>query len=203
MGLLDRRFLWVLMSLVPAFFCAHLLAQSPQSRETAPSDQGLRTYKSVFNFSDVVRRMDYDQDGFITRNEWERFFDDSDKNADKRLAPEEIGPFMDQEVMELDKGRLAAFDRLDINKNNGIEASEWPGKDKDFSYLDANHNRSLSREEFLSRDGRFWNEPFENLDFNDDGLIYRSEWLDSDSAFDKLDRDRNGVIERREFYNPR
>jgi Ca2+-binding EF-hand superfamily protein len=203
MRLLDRRFLWVLMSLVPAFFCAHLLAQSPQSRETAPSDQRLRTYKSVFNFSDVLRRMDYDQDGFITRNEWERFFDDSDKNADKRLAPDEIGPLMDQEVMELDQGRLAAFDRLDINKSNGIEASEWPGKDKDFNYLDANHNRSLSREEFLSRDGRYWNEPFENLDFNDDGLILRSEWLDSDSAFDKLDRDRNGVIERREFYNPR
>ena len=203
MRLLDRRFLWVLMSLVPAFFCANLLAQSPQSRETAPSDQRLRTYKSVFDFSDVVRRMDYDQDGFITRNEWERFFDDSDKNADKRLAPEEIGPFMDQEVMELDKGRLSAFDRLDINKNNGIEASEWPGKDKDFNYLDANHNRSLSREEFLSRDGRYWNERFENLDFNDDGLILRSEWLDSDSAFDKLDRDRNGVIERREFYSPR
>ncbi len=203
MRLLDRCLLKVLMSVVPALFCAHLFAQSPPSRETAQPNPKLRTYKSVFNFSDALRRMDYDQDGFVTRNEWERFFDDSDKNADKRLAPEEIGPLMDQEVMESDKGRLAAFDRLDINKNNAVEASEWPGKDKDFSYLDANHSRSLSREEFLSRDGRYWNERFENLDFNDDGLILRAEWLDSDSSFDMLDRDRNGVIERHEFYNPR
>ena len=102
-----------------------------------------------------------------------------------------------------DQGRLAAFKRLDINGNNLIDSSEWPGKDKDFGYLDANQNGSLSREEFLSKNGRFWNQPFESLDFNSDGIIARSEWLDSDESFDRLDGDRNGVVEQREFYNPR
>jgi Ca2+-binding EF-hand superfamily protein len=61
----------------------------------------------------------------------------------------------------------------------------------------------LSREEFLSDRGRWWNEIFENLDFDGNNAISRSEWLDSDASFDRLDRDHNGIITKQEFYNPR
>jgi hypothetical protein len=105
--------------------------------------------------------------------------------------------------MGADYGRLAAFRRMDANKNDAIDPAEWPGNKRDFAYLDANHNVSLSREEFLAKNGRWWNQTFENLDFNGDKIIVRSEWLDSDASFNRLDRDSNGAIERKEFYRPR
>jgi Ca2+-binding EF-hand superfamily protein len=151
--------------------------------------------------------MDADQDGLITQEEWQRVFANHDENGDNRLSKSEIESIAVEGdgagMPDPDQERLEAFSRLDLNGNNAIDSPEWPGKDEVFSYMDANQNGSLSREEFLSRNGRFWNQPFENLDFDEDGIIENSEWLDSDKSFDRLDRDRNGMIERREFYNPR
>jgi hypothetical protein len=170
----------------------------------APAD---RTAASGFEATGLLRQLDTDRDGFISQKEWNDFFPARDQNGDRRLSSEEIQSGLNQKVSEeilgANYGRLAAFARLDANRNDGIDASEWPGKNKDFRYLDANQNDSLSREEFLSKNGRWWNETFENLDFNGDKIIIRSEWLDSDASFDRLDRNRNGAIDRREFYSPR
>jgi Ca2+-binding EF-hand superfamily protein len=159
------------------------------------------------NCSELLRRIDTDQDGTITQDEWMRFFTERDVNADQRLSPEELqiasGRVFGEEALGPDYGRLAAFEKLDVNKNDKIDPTEWPGTAKDFRYLDSNHDRVISREEFLSNKGRWWNELFENMDFNGDGVISRSEWLDSDQSFDRLDRDHNGAIDRGEFYNPR
>jgi len=195
--------------LVPILFLAALNAYAqaePVPQAPAPAIQSF-SYAGTTDCSDILKRVDADQDGYITRNEWERFFANADTDGDERLSLQEIRPVSQpsslEEELNPNQGRSAAFERLDVNKNGTIELSEWPGKDKNFRYLDANHDGTLSREEFLSRNGRWWNEKFENLDFNNDGLIDRSEWLDYMSAFDRLDRDRNGVIERHEFYNPR
>ncbi len=185
----------------------HIYAQSKADPQPFQAGIGTRVFGEAFDCSDILKRLDADQDGYITRDEWERFFDNSDSDADSRLSPEEVQPISHrsrtEEALRPDQGRLAAFERLDVNKNDVIGLPEWPGKEKNFRFLDANHDGFLSREEFLSRNGRWWNEKFEHLDFNDDGIIIRSEWLDSDSTFDRLDRDRNGVIERHEFYTRR
>jgi Ca2+-binding EF-hand superfamily protein len=193
--------------LILSFGGMHLRAQS-NSKEQPPKPelQGSRIEISSES-EELFKLVDADQDGFITQDEWQRVFANHDENGDNRLSKKEIESISVEGIgagtPDPDQGRLAAFERLDVNRNNVIDSSEWPGKDKDFGYLDANQNGSLSREEFLSRNGRFWNQPFENLDFDANGIIVRSEWLDSDESFDRLDRDANGVLERRELYNPR
>jgi Ca2+-binding EF-hand superfamily protein len=207
MRLLDSGALKILMTLALALAGVYAYAQSKQNPKPFLPDVGARNYGAAFNCADILKRLDSDRDGYLTRNEWERFFDMSDTDADERLSQEEVQPAsgreIDDEALRPDRGRLEAFERLDADKNDAIGPPEWPGKEKDFHYVDANNDGSLSREEFLSRNGRYWNERFENLDFNGDRLITRSEWLDSDLSFDRLDRDHNGVVERHEFYNPR
>jgi Ca2+-binding EF-hand superfamily protein len=160
-----------------------------------------------FDSERLLGTIDTDHDGKISGDEWARFFVNRDENKDSELDPDEVQPWTSrsnrEQTAESDEGRLAALARLDGDRSGYLSRPEFPGNDKDFRVLDANRDGFISREEFLSRNGRWWNEPFENLDFNEDKIITRSEWLDSDASFLKLDRDRNGVIDRQEFYNPR
>jgi Ca2+-binding EF-hand superfamily protein len=162
---------------------------------------------NCIDFKEFQRQLDADGDGFITRDEWNRVFLQSDKNEDKKLSEQELRFFAERRSNEQnsdsDAALLSAFQRLDANKNDLIDPKEWPGKEKSFRSLDANGDGFINREELLSRNGRYWNQPFDNLDFDGNKIITRSEWLDSDASFKRLDRDSNGVLERREFYNPR
>jgi Ca2+-binding EF-hand superfamily protein len=207
MKLVGNPFLPFLLVLVLLSAGVYMHAQSKESKPPSQPGLGALIYPVGSEAESLLRQIDKDHDGNITRDEWQRFFVDRDLNSDERLSPEEIHAISKQKGGEgetgLDSGRLAAFERLDVDKNNGIDLSEWPGQKKDFQYLDADRDRSLSRDEFLSRNARWWNEIFENLDFNKNGVIARSEWLDSDETFNRLDRDLNGVIDRREFYYPR
>jgi Ca2+-binding EF-hand superfamily protein len=166
---------------------------------------GNRVYWEGIDCASFLSKIDSDNDGYISMQEWEDFFADQDANNDQRLARDEIlsvsRPASGEKAQ--DQGRISAFERLDANKNNKIDPTEWPGKAKDFRYIDSNHDKFISREEFLSPNGRWWNETFENLDLNGDGVISRSEWMDSEDSFKKLDRDHNGAIDRNELYNPR
>ena len=205
---ISVRILWIAcVSGFLTFSGVRLCSQDKQAGGTISPASSVKSGKLGPLAAELVRKLDTDHDGFISQKEWDAYFIDHDLNGDWRLSTEEIQAISDEtrieESMEPDRGRVAAFERLDKNKNNAIESSEWPGKAKDFAYLDSNHDGSLSREEFLARNGRWWNETFENLDFNGDQVIARSEWLDSDASFDRLDRNHNGTIDRTEFYNPR
>ena len=203
----NRIFIVLLLGLILPFGGKYLHAQADDIEESSQQESQSIAGEADSDSGDLLRLMDADQDGFVTQDEWQRIFANHDEDGDDRLSKEEIESIPVQgngeEDLDPNQGRLEAFDRLDVNENNVIDSQEWPGNKEDFDYLDADQNGSLSREEFLSRNGRFWNQPFENLDFNANGIIERSEWLDSDESFDRLDRDSNGIIERREFYNPR
>ena len=98
------------------------------------------------------------------------------------------------------RDRKDVFEELDRDGNELLSRSEWPGKERSFRKMDASKDGVLSREEFLATNGRYWNELFQDLDFNDDGVVTRLEWLDDETAFDLHDKDRNGVIDRHEFH---
>lgn len=198
-------FIILLLALVLPFGGKYLQAQADTEKQSSQPESQSSSFVADSNFEGLFLLMDADEDGFITQDEWQRIFANHDENGDNRLSKKEIEsiPVNGEDKLDPNQDRLAAFDRLDVNRNDAIDAQEWPGKDEDFDFLDADQNGSLSREEFLSRNSRHWNQPFENLDFNSNGIIDRSEWLDSDKSFDKLDRDSNGVVERREYYNPR
>jgi hypothetical protein len=203
MRLLNGRALKILITLSGICGSMYLRAVESGIKPFLP-DVGARNYGAALIAPMYWKRLDTGRDGYLTRNGGS-VFDDHDTRR-WTLSQDEVNRTpvaREEEALRPDQGRLMAFERLDANKNDAIESSEWPGREEAFRNMDANHDGSLSREEFLSRNGRYWNEKFENLDFNGDKLLTRSEWLDSDLSFDRLDRDHNGVVERHEYYNPR
>ncbi len=201
MGRTTKRRILILAALLLAIPGAGRLG-----RNEALSQDEKRPYGQEYEPSSFFAALDVDRDGFISRQEWAAFFMVRDADQDQRLSWNEISSVSNSsstESSDPDAGRIAAFERLDVNRNRTIDPAEWPGKAKDYRYLDANHDRLISLEEFLAKNVRWRNMPFANLDFNGDKVISRSEWLDSDASFDKLDRDQNGVVDRVEFYEYR
>jgi Ca2+-binding EF-hand superfamily protein len=162
---------------------------------------------SPIQFEDLKTQIDVDKDGFITQDEWNQFFLRLDENKDNRLSFEEVqGALRSQKEdtsADPDSARIAAFNRLDADKNGVIDFKEWLGKKRTFRYLDLNHDNVINKEEFASKNARWWNMVFEDLDLDGNKVITRSEWMDSDREFDRLDRNHNGGIERKEFYSSR
>jgi hypothetical protein len=186
---------------------ANLFSKGKKNPNLNPTASKEAVSEMPIDFVDLQTQIDMDKDGFIIQEEWDQFFLKADENKDNRLSFEEMQKLFRQEqevaMVDFAAARKAAFVRLDVNKNGNIEVSEWPGKKRNFRYLDLNHDAALSLEEFTSKNARSWNMVFEDLDLDGNKIITRSEWMDLDSEFDRLDRNHNGGIERKEFYYPR
>ena len=156
--------------------------------------------------------MDTNGDGAISRNEWQgsdRSFQVHDWNGDGRLSGQEvaIGARRNSSWEQADHqaGRYeqyltwtsAGFSNLDHNRDGRISANEWHFDIDTFRRVDRNRDGSLDRTEFL---GENWDDDrgdsFDDLDFNNNGFVERSEWHGSAAAFNALDRNRDGVLSR-------
>jgi Ca2+-binding EF-hand superfamily protein len=157
--------------------------------------------------------MDTNKDGMISPAEWrgsEQSFQRHDWNGDRVLSGNEvrIGAAREfgEDADDYDQKRPVfrnwterGFTNLDRNGDGRIARAEWFYDREDFIRVDRSGDGSLTREEFLSGDVDVDREErFENLDADRDGRIERSEWHASRDAFVWLDRNKDGVLSRRE-----
>jgi len=161
------------------------------------------------------REMDRNNDGVITREEWQgsaRSFDVHDWNHDGRLSENEVreGYQRDSKWEEADHDAnwrernlswtRTAFQNLDHNRDGRLSANEWHYDFETFHRVDANRDNSISLNEFLGAnvdDDR--SDDFDDLDYNNNGVVERKEWHGSQATFANFDRNRDGVLSRYEL----
>jgi Ca2+-binding EF-hand superfamily protein len=95
-------------------------------------------------------RMDKNNDGRISRDEWNRKperFDKLDKNGDGYLDREEA----------VAAGRAharRALKQMDVNNDDRVTRDEWKGDPQRFDHLDSNRDGVITQEEFAARKSR-------------------------------------------------
>jgi Ca2+-binding EF-hand superfamily protein len=99
--------------------------------------------------------------------------------------------------------RAEAFARFDKDGKGHFTLDEWPGRRRAFRLMDVNGDGRVTLEEFQSLRNRWRNRTFENLDLDGNRAITRDEWIDVPEDFDRFDRNKDGIILRHEFYDPR
>ena len=156
--------------------------------------------------------MDTDRDGMISRKEWrgnDRSFANHDWNGDGQLSGQEVrvGAQRNTNWEEADhvpnrferyvSWTQAGFNNLDHDRDRRIARNEWHYDIETFRRVDRNRDGSLDQSEFLGGeidDARADN--FDDLDWNNNGRVERSEWYGTPSVFTDLDRNRDGVLSR-------
>jgi Ca2+-binding EF-hand superfamily protein len=148
------------------------------------------------------RRMDTNNDGIITRNEWRgnaNAFNNRDWNRDGMLSGDEVrvGSTTPASVDNQDFNASISdrFDYLDINGNGFVDKNEWDGTDEAFTRMDRNRDNRLTTNEL----GNTNSSAFNSVDTNRDGRITLQEWPWSHRAFDQQDSNGDGILQRNEY----
>ena len=156
--------------------------------------------------------MDQNRDGVISRQEWrgsDRSFENHDWNGDGQLSGDEVRIGAQRntnwELADHQPNRYeryvswttTGFNNLDHNRDRRITPDEWHFDRETFRRVDRNRDGALDQQEFL---GSNWDDDrgddFDDLDYNNNGRIERSEWHGSDAAFDDLDRNHDNYLSR-------
>ena len=156
--------------------------------------------------------MDKNNDGVISRQEWQgnqRSFDVHDWNNDGRLSGNEVlvGAQRDTNWEEADHNpnwrerslswTRSSFQNLDHNRDNRLTPNEWHYDIETFRRVDRNRDNAVNLTEFLGQgveDERGLS--FDDMDWNNDGIVSRTEWQGGTSEFSVLDRNRDGRLNR-------
>jgi Ca2+-binding EF-hand superfamily protein len=161
------------------------------------------------------QEMDANNDGRVTRQEWNgstRSFEVHDWNGDGVLSGEEVR-VGGRRVAELESAdhqpnRLernlswtrTAFTNLDHNRDGRLTSNEWHYDLETFRRVDRNRDNAINVSEFL---GEGWDDDrgdnFDDLDFNNNGRVERTEWHGGRNEFNALDRNRDGFLSRFEM----
>jgi EF hand len=156
--------------------------------------------------------MDTNRDRIIQRMEWrgsDRAFQNQDWNGDGQLSGDEVRPgarrntnwetadHVPNRFERYNSWTQAGFNNLDHNRDHRITSNEWHFDVETFRRVDRNRDGALDETEFLGSDNDdIRDASFDDLDWNNNGRVERSEWYGSAAAFNDLDRNRDGVLTR-------
>lgn len=141
--------------------------------------------------------LDADGDGALERREWRGqavAFQRADTSGDGVVSLREYLA-MPREIDPRD----AMFERLDRNRDRALSRAEWRTEAGAFYEADRNDDGVVSLREFQDRRLDGADDRFHALDRNRDGYLSRGEWNGSGVAFTIRDRNRDGRVSRNEF----
>jgi hypothetical protein len=155
-------------------------------------------------------QLDRNKDGRITRDEWngnDRGFRNRDWNGDGVLSGNEVraGVHRDTDLADHNPNQFernlnwsrANFTSLDHNRDARISANEWHFDLETFRRVDANRNDSISLQEFLGEGvDDLRDDSFDDMDWNNNGRVERTEWYGGAAEFTRLDANRDGILSR-------
>ena len=154
-----------------------------------------------FNYNDWSARgfttLDDNRDGRIARQEWHYDYEtftrvDRDRNGFLTRAE-----FINN---DFDDDRGDRFDDIDTNGDNRISQAEWHGSPAAFQWMDRNNDNTLSRAEVVGQAAAAVpDDQFTSLDINRDRALSRTEWHWSAGSFNRVDRNGDGRVTRVEF----
>ena len=171
--------------------------QPPQDRPPAEKNP----YVERFN------ELDRNQDDFVTLDEWPlepASFHRVDRDQDGRLSRAELLTPNSVRGRRLD----ALFRQLDLNRDGRLSRTEWRPVGSAFERRDLDDNGYITRDEMgnlpVPRENA-WRpgsnigdqQEFRNLDRDKDNRLSRREL--SGPRFDRLDRNRDGVVSPNEW----
>lgn len=130
-----KRLLIFVACVLGLFTSLSAFAQAPQG-QSGPRQRGGP------NGEKRMKRLDINNDGVISRDEWKgrpEAFDKIDNNGDGSLTREELG-----DAARRQAGRL---NEMDTNNDGKISRDEWKGAPNRFDRLDANGDGVITKEE--------------------------------------------------------
>jgi hypothetical protein len=188
----QNRYLFVFLALL-------MLATNPASTQQEKSGEKTNPYVKRF------QELDADDDGSVSLAEWpleEAKFHIVDRNKDGSLSPTEL---LTPTVLRRGS-REEQFRRLDSNRDGRLSPRESQRAGEDLERQDRNRDGYVTPFEYQSG-SRTWNPTatlqdrrrFQTLDRNLDNRLTRSELRINGAAFNRLDRNRDGVISPSEW----
>jgi Ca2+-binding EF-hand superfamily protein len=141
--------------------------------------------------------LDADGDGAIERREWRE-----QRVAFQRADTSNDGVISLREYLAMPRdfdARDEMFDRLDRNNDRALSRAEWRTEAGAFYQADRNDDGVVSLREFQDRRTDVTADRFHSLDRNRDGYLTRREWTGSATAFTLRDRNRDGRLSRNEY----
>jgi Ca2+-binding EF-hand superfamily protein len=134
-------------SIIAASLLILLLASSTPGQTSDPqTTPGRRSAKR----DGAMKRMDTNNDGKISRDEWRRkaeAFDKLDSDNDGFLTREELSA-------AVGRARRRGLKQMDANSDSRISRDEWKGNPKRFNRLDTNNDGMITQEELDARSPR-------------------------------------------------
>jgi len=158
----------------------------------------------------AFRRFDANDDGKITSDEWKgrpETFQLLDANKDGVITREELTPRgpararrgRDRPDVRSGKDSAHFLEKYDANRDGQVTKEEFP-YDRRFAEIDADGDGVLSKAEIEDSMDRMRNEEaygiFERYDLDGDGKITREEFTGPAAAFERLDKNRDGVLDK-------